>query len=561
MERLELWLQKNARLTFWILGILAGAFQMLAERDLYYPDLIPYLNIAQMYVTRGWHAGINGFWSPLYSWLLSPLFALRLAQPSSELLLVHILNFLILLATMASFDFFLRTCSYISDPGTKEIGDTNERIFAIARAVAYLIFLRLTLHWLPNGLTTPDQIVACFIFLAAAFLVRLHLGTQLGLNAIGLGASLAFAYLGKAAMFPLAIFTFLLVSFLTLKLRGERKNLLLAPLTFLLIASPFLISLSAKEGKATFGESGRVAYLMYGAKFPGYFEGEDMGGPTIPRGFRRIDLDPPVFVFTDAFPGSYFPSTNPSIWYKGYKAKFHLKNELLILRESIKRLGDILGNYGEIPAALFALIYICQPPRRKLILSECWFLALPALFIIGMYSLVLVIERYLAGFLVLLWVGVLISTVRACSTRSRMARPVLYGLLFVLLAGFTQRVGRQAISTFMSHPNREVGMVNSLASMGLNANSKIGVLGVAYDLYLARVGHYSIVASVPPSSVGFYLAADTESLKRLDEAFAQAGAQALMMHNYAQPMQPGWKNIPASDLYIKFLEPSLGQGR
>jgi hypothetical protein len=318
--------------------------------------------------------------------------------------------------------------------------------------------------------------------------------------------------------------------------------------------------MSIKEGKPTFGESGRVAFLMYGEKFPGYFEGEDMGGPTEPRGFRRVEAGAPVFVFTDVFPGSYFPSTNPSVWYKGYQAKFHLKSELLILRESIKELGGIVGSFSEIPAALLALIYVCQPLRRKMILSECWFLAFPALFMASMYSMVLVLDRYLAGFMVLLWAGVLMSTVRACTNRPRMTRPILYGLLLVLLAGFAQRTGRDAVSTFMPHPIREVEMLHTLGAMGLNSHSKIGVLGYVYGLYLTEVGQYKIVASLPQSSIGSYLRADADSVKRVDDTFVQAGAQALIMHNCNEPIQPGWRNIPATDLYVKFLNRSYETG-
>jgi hypothetical protein len=46
---------------------------MLAQRNTIYSDGINYLILAQAYAEKGWSAGINGFWSPLYSWLLIPI--------------------------------------------------------------------------------------------------------------------------------------------------------------------------------------------------------------------------------------------------------------------------------------------------------------------------------------------------------------------------------------------------------------------------------------------------------------------------------------------------------
>src|SRR5258708_17066017 len=95
---------------FWILGFFGGLIQALATRTIFSPDGLSYLNVARAYVKNGWHAGLNSYWSPLYSWLIAIPEAMHLLNPDNELLVLHLLNFLIFLLTMASFDFFLSSC-------------------------------------------------------------------------------------------------------------------------------------------------------------------------------------------------------------------------------------------------------------------------------------------------------------------------------------------------------------------------------------------------------------------------------------------------------------------
>ena len=39
------------------------------------PDTISYISIAQKYLRGEWTDAVNGFWGPLYSWLLVPFLA------------------------------------------------------------------------------------------------------------------------------------------------------------------------------------------------------------------------------------------------------------------------------------------------------------------------------------------------------------------------------------------------------------------------------------------------------------------------------------------------------
>ena len=86
------------RAIFWLLAILLGALQAWVNR--YKPstdDLIAYLDIGDAYLRGEWQGAINGYSSPLYSWILA--LTLSVLKPSAywEFSAVKLVNFLIYL--------------------------------------------------------------------------------------------------------------------------------------------------------------------------------------------------------------------------------------------------------------------------------------------------------------------------------------------------------------------------------------------------------------------------------------------------------------------------------
>ncbi|HEX9331810.1 MAG TPA: hypothetical protein VF896_07980, partial [Anaerolineales bacterium] len=68
-------------------------------------DGISYLDIGDAYFHADWGNAINPVWSPLYSWVLG--FANFLIRPSMqwEFPVVHLVNFIIYLIALSSFEF------------------------------------------------------------------------------------------------------------------------------------------------------------------------------------------------------------------------------------------------------------------------------------------------------------------------------------------------------------------------------------------------------------------------------------------------------------------------
>ena len=136
---------KWIRVFSWIAAVALGAADTWATRFTMNPDGISYLDMGDAYLRGDWYMAINAFWSPLYSWILG--LVLKVVKPSAywEYPLAHLLNFVVFLAALICFEFFLR--AFIAyrkksehdsgedkneaQPGTPGMTNKNNRVITI----------------------------------------------------------------------------------------------------------------------------------------------------------------------------------------------------------------------------------------------------------------------------------------------------------------------------------------------------------------------------------------------------------------------------------------------
>ena len=116
--------ESRVRLFFWAVALALGLLHLWARRNDVTPDSISYIEIAQATARSGLHHIVNAYWSPLYPFLLSLVF--RYFHPSVqwEFAAAHFLNFVIYLASLASFEFFLKELLLLKQ-GTSETAETR----------------------------------------------------------------------------------------------------------------------------------------------------------------------------------------------------------------------------------------------------------------------------------------------------------------------------------------------------------------------------------------------------------------------------------------------------
>ena len=416
------------RVFFWSLAIVLGALHVWVYRNDLNPDSVSYIEMAEGAVRSGWHALVSAYWSPLYPTLLS--IAFRVLHPSMdwEFTVVHLVNFAVYLADLLCFEFFLEEllAARRSEIGPKDdLKPVPEKVFWVW---GYLLFIWSNQFWLRPQQVNPDIIVAGLVYLATALLLRVYRGKGDWLAFAGLGIVLGVAYLAKTAMLPLS-FVFLACGFFLFALgRKSYSHALgrsaLALAAFATIAAPLIVLISEEKHRVTFGDSGKLAYAEFvdGAPLMTHWQGQPAGTGTPVHPTRKVSDDPVIYEFAQPIAGSYPPWYDQSYWYEGIRAHFSLRGQLRVLLKSANIYFKLFSRSGALYVVFVALIFLVRKTgkwdwgERRFLLV--W---LPSLGALLMYSLILVKQRYVSGFalVLLLWI---LSSVRISFAREEVFR-------------------------------------------------------------------------------------------------------------------------------------------
>ena len=183
-----------------VIVLLMGARCAFAGRNLPVgADGLAYLDVARSYLRHDWHMAVNGYWGPLYSWLLA--IGMRFFHPGirTEFAMARTLNFAIFTAAVYTFSRFWRG---LADWSKRISGDENSIPYAsplVWIGLGYLLFV-VNFIWNVDEVT-PDILVATIVFAIAAVLFKLNFklnDNQHNIAAyVWLGLLLALAGCGK----------------------------------------------------------------------------------------------------------------------------------------------------------------------------------------------------------------------------------------------------------------------------------------------------------------------------------------------------------------------------
>ncbi len=546
------------RVVFWMIVAVLGLLQAWSHRLLIDHDGVSYLDVADNYMRGAWSSAINGYWSPLYSWLLAiVLYLLKLTRPWESTLL-HIINFAGYLGAYGCFEFFLG--QLIRNEGGNVLFEDQAAGLSDSawHTLGLGLFLYSSLYMANLAGSTPDILVVLFVYLGAGLLMRMQAGKARGGTYCGFGATLGFGYLAKAAMFPLSLVFMAVAGFVSGRQRKGALAFLLAPVCFALVAGPWITALSHAKGRYTFGDVGHLAYAgLVGAKaVPLAWGGQTEEGENLVHPPRRLWLDPPVIEFATPVPGT-FPLWYDSYWSEGKKIHFSWAGQVRVLRQSYGTYLDILIRQKEYLVLLLVLIIVqgTVPDYFKAFLRR-WVIWLPATAALGMYAIVLVEPRYIAAFVVMLWMS-LFAAVRIHRTDvvQRFARGAVMATVLTTGAGIL----RGAISDFHSilrpPTNEQEEVAEGLHKLGALEGRSIATIGIPRDsFYWARLAGVRIVSEVPTENVNQYWFASSGTQERVRSLFAQSGAVAIVTDAMPAGVSlPGWERIGRSPYFLFLL--------
>jgi len=542
------------RILFWSAAVVVGLIQVWAHRHNINPDSISYIEIAQSAREAGWKSYVNGYWSPLYPFLLTNAFRIFDPGPLWESTVVIFVNLAIYLANLACFEWFLRELLRLRDASD----GSAERGFPISSRTlwicGYVFFLWAGQYWVTPGWVSPDLCAAGLGYLATVALIRIHRGQASWATFVFFGAVLGLGYLAKAPMLPLA-FVFLACGFLAVSSdRPAWTRAALAVIVFLMIAAPLAVSLSMAKGRMTFGDSGRISYAEFVNGAPKYvhWEGEPPGTGIPAHPQRRLLGEPTVYEFAAPIGGSYPLWYDPSYWYEGIKPHFSLEGQLMALYRTMSsylRMFSVTGTLYAVFVTLFFLV------RKSGSWGGGWmgekFVWVPLVAAFGMFALVHVEPRFVGGFGLMLLMRVL--------ARVRFGKPVdkgeLSGLASVIILAPALAIvistGKNLEDIARPATFEQWEVARGVHEMGIPPGTAVGYIGTGLGAYWAHLAGARIIAEIPDNEQPRFVAADAARRQQVLALFSSVGARAVVTRN-ADAANPtdGWRQIPGTHHFI-----------
>jgi len=561
--------QLRLRILCWCVALLLGFVQAWASRHGMNPDGISYLDVGDAYFRGTWHTAINGYWSPLYSWLLGLSMWLVRPPAYSEFVLVHILNFAVYLFGLACFDFFLST--FIA---------YQQRNHSLTRAgivfweeawlaLGFTLFIWSSLRLITLQLVTPDMCVAGLVYLAAGILVRIRGGHTSSSTFAILGAVLGIGYLAKAPMFPLA-FVFLGSSAVAVgKLNRTVTRVFIGLMTFAVVTGPYLLAVSNKKGGFTFGDSGKLNYAEYVSGVTRYvhWQGQPRGTGSPKHPTRKLLDYPPMYEFASPIGGTYPPWYDQSYWYEGVVARVDLKRQLEALGANATAYAGML--VSEQAGLLIGFLVLFFLTRRKFSLlkglAKQSHLLIPSLAALAMFGLVHVESRYIASFVVLLWVALFSGIAIPDSRIFRKVMLCVFSAVIIVLGIQCAKGTARDLITIAQHPvDVQWQVAEGLHVLGIQPGDKVASIGYSFGAYWARLARVSIVAEIPadidspgtilsPVSDNIFWESSCDVQSRVVEKFAQTGVKAIIGEVHQHLPSKRWIRVGQSAYYTYMI--------
>jgi 4-amino-4-deoxy-L-arabinose transferase-like glycosyltransferase len=533
--------------------VVVGFIRVWVGRYSMNPDGVCYLDLGDAFFHRKWLDAVNGYWSLLYSWLLGA--ALFVTKPSRwwEFPVAHAVNFIIYLAALLCFEFFLLS---LTEERNSELGHNGEHTAGLSEqslfALGYALFLWSSLELITIWGLTPDLCVAALVYLIAGLLLRIRRRSSPRLCVI-LGIVLGLAYLTKAVMFPLG-FAFILTGLLAVP-RGKKLGYLLSvTLCFLAVSAPWLVALSRAKGRFTFGDSGRLNYsalVSPGGRLLNW-QGQPPGSGVPVHTTRIIHENPTVYEFASPIGGTYPPSYDPSYWNEGRKWTLDARTQLRMIKQHLLIYAELLlRDQPGLLAGALTLVLVGRIATRKAVLGS-WPLFAMCFAAMALYMLVHVETRFVGAYACLFWTAIIFG-VRLSNTEDqrKMAENLVLAVVFTILLSVSDGILHAVRVGGPYSALDQVVVADGLEKMGLQAGDRVAVVGDGNWSYWARCGKFKIVTSAdaPP-----FWAATPKQRNEVYRAFAGTGAIAVVAkESLAIDSGDGWRRIGASEYYARQL--------
>jgi len=529
------------------------------------PDGLSYLEIGQAYARLDWAHTLNAYWAPLYSVLIGIFFSVGRPTTQWHFPVVHLVNLAVLLGAALAFEFFWRG---IVD-AVWQRNDRSEDALPLPKwalwSIGYAVFLWASLVWNGIGQVTPDLAVSAFVYLVAGTLVRLNMQPNAWRWYLLLGVALGFGYLCKTIWFPLGSFVLLLVA-IGNALSAKRLALTAAAgVLFIIIALPQLLAIHQLKGHFGYGDNGKLTYAeqVSPKSYHRNWQGEPPGSGTPVHPSRIIFDQPRAYEFAAPGPGTYPLWLNPAYWEEGKRVTFSLRAQLDQIIRGLYSCIDLFTHepYGMLLGVLALASIGCWCGLTSELL-RWWNVALIALAGIGVYVLVEIGTRYLAGFMAVLWLLIVASLRYGSSERACLAGRVGGMLAFTIVLALLLALVRLQYKGADDDARGQYEVANRLREMGILPGMQVADIGEDSGVYWAHFGGLRVIAEIMSQQANEFWAAPEATQQAVMQSFSETGAVAVIAQKPpASAPDPKWQRLGGTPYFVFLLaKPSSAGG-
>src|SRR5262249_23313257 len=137
-------------------------------------DAVSYLDVADAYRKGRWGDAVNGYWNPLYSWILAAVMSVIRTSAETEYQMVKVVDYVIYLACLCSFTWFLEQLRIAYHRWVDAEGLTMHIPDWAWVVTGYTLFIWSSLKWVTLSSNTPDMAGAALCYTAWGLLIRIR---------------------------------------------------------------------------------------------------------------------------------------------------------------------------------------------------------------------------------------------------------------------------------------------------------------------------------------------------------------------------------------------------
>ncbi len=522
------------RVGFWTIGVLLVSAQAWIFRYQVSSDSISYLDVSDSVLPGSdWHRLINGVWSPLYPFLLGIFRRIFNISPSNEVVAGHMLNIVIFIFAFACFEFFLvGAVSELESPDG--ISGENQATVSLPKwaflSIAYSLFLWAAVTQNSVGMLRPDMLASGFLYLDVGLLLRMRRAPARWTCYLALGALLGMGYLAKAPMLPIGVVILAMTLFVVENWRPAVKMAAAGLTLMLLIGSLYFVPLSRQLGHFTLGESAAYNYLTYVDQVSPHWylqiPGDALGAFSHPA--EKIFSDPPAYAFAVSAPITHPLRFDPAYWIAGVRPHFVLERQIKATMTCLRILRDPLHELRAVMGAVFVLAFLCSSKRQVLAALvktwPVWLIGVPGCL---MYIIVHLEPRYVAAFLTLFFLGMILGFPIPRETGPKIALLIVIATVTTLL----YPAFRETQYGYAHQPQSNVDSqaAQALKSLGIRPGDRVArITSIVSDYGVERILRVQVVAEVDLQHTGEFWDSPFASQQSLLRTFASRGVKAVI---------------------------------